>query len=110
MSILIITNFLSSTTAIYSSIKYPFVFQLLFNKYNTKFFFWYFGKFFYISSVCCVSILTKLFLISLNIRISLLNKKRSIRKRNIIFFFYLYLLLYSLFIPIDMVLLKFIVL
>lgn len=87
MSILVITNFLSSTTAIYSSIKYPFVFQLLFNKYNTKFFFWYFGKFFYISSVCCVSILTKLFLISLNIRISLLNKKRSIRKRNIIFFF-----------------------
>lgn len=57
MSILVITNFLSSTTAIYSSIKYPFVFQLLFNKYNTKFFFWYFGKFFYISSVCCVSIL-----------------------------------------------------
>ena len=69
--LLIISNLLSSINTIYTSIKYPLGFQFYFDKYSTYcIYLGFFDTLFEVSSICWTSVISNIFLTSLNIRIS----------------------------------------
>ena len=69
--LLIISNCLSSINTIYISIKYPLGFNYYFDKYSTYcIYLGFFDNLFEVSSICWTSVISNIFLTSLNIRIS----------------------------------------
>ena len=81
MFFLIISNFLSSINTIYSSIKYPLGFNYYFDKYSTYcIYLGFFENLFEVSSICWTSVISNLFLTSLNIRLSSSNGNAKLFK------------------------------
>ena len=79
--LLIISNLLSSINTIYTSIKYPLGFQFYFDKYSTYcIYLGFFDTLFEVSSICWTSVISNIFLTSLNIRLSSSDDKVKLFK------------------------------
>ena len=79
--LLIISNLLSSINTIYTSIKYPLGFHFYFDKYSTYcIYLGFFDTLFEVSSICWTSVISNIFLTSLNIRLSSSDDKVKLFK------------------------------
>ena len=79
--LLIISNCLSSINTIYISIKYPLGFNYYFDKYSTYcIYLGFFDNLFEVSSICWTSVISNIFLTSLNIRLSSSDDKVKLFK------------------------------